>query len=108
MFQAISFLQRLLMLMIGLLVVAATDTVANPHDYGQFAQQEVSKDIPVAFITSESVKNRLDKGTPQWLIDVRDRTSYDQSHLPGAASLPLSELPQRFVEIPRDIPVVLY
>jgi hypothetical protein len=108
MFQAISSLQRLLVLMIGLLVVVATGTVANPHDYGQFAQQEVSKDIPVAFITSESVKNRLDKGTPQWLVDVRDRTSYDQSHLPGAASLPLSELPQRFVEIPRDIPVVLY
>jgi hypothetical protein len=108
MFWTISSLQRLLVLIIGLLVFSSTGTVANPHDYGQFAQQKVSKDIPVAFITSESVKERLDKGTPQWLVDVRDRTSYDQSHLPGAASLPLDELPQRFVEIPRDIPVVLY
>jgi hypothetical protein len=108
MLRAISSLQRLLMLMIGLLIVASTGTVANPHDYGQFAQQEVSKDIQVAFITAESVKNLLDQGVPQWLVDVRDRTSYDQAHLPGAASLPLAELPQRFVEIPRDIPVVLY
>ena len=106
--QAISSLQRLLVLMIGLLMVPSPGTMANPHDYGQFAQQEVSKDIPVAFITSESVKKRLDKGAPQWLVDVRDRTSYDQSHLPGAVSVPLEELPQRFVEIPRDIPVVLY
>ncbi len=106
--QAISFLQCLLVLLSGLLVVSASGTVANPHNYGRFAQQEVSKDIPVAFITAKSVKKRLDKGVPQWLVDVRDRSSYDQSHLPDAVSLPLEELPQRFVEIPRDVPVVLY
>jgi Rhodanese-like domain len=106
--QAISFPQCLLVLLSGVLVMFSASTMANPHDYGQFAQQEVSKDIPVAFITAESVKQRLDKGVPQWLVDVRDRSSYDQSHLPGATSLPLEELPQRFVEIPRDVPVVLY
>jgi rhodanese-related sulfurtransferase len=41
-------------------------------------------------------------------VDVRDHSSYNKSHLPGARSLPLEEFPQRFVEIPRDIPVVLY
>jgi hypothetical protein len=106
--RAVSSLQRLLGLITGLLVLSFTATMANPRDYGQFAQQEVSKDISVAFITAENVKDRLDKGTPQWLVDVRDRKSYDRSHLPGAASLPLEELPQRFIEIPRDIPVVLY
>jgi Rhodanese-like domain len=103
-----SFWQRLLALCIMLLLSTTTGALANPHDYGQFAQQQVDKDIPVTFMTPESVKQHLEAGSPQWLVDVRSRSSYDQVHLPGARSLPLSEFPQRFAEIPRDIPVVLY
>ena len=103
-----AFWQRLLALYIMLLLSTTTGALANPHDYGQFAQQQVDKDIPVTFITPERVKQHLETGSPQWLVDVRSHSSYDRLHLPGAKSLPLSEFPQRFVEIPRDIPVVLY
>jgi 3-mercaptopyruvate sulfurtransferase SseA len=95
--------------LIGVLLLGATlGAQANPQEYGQFAQREVSKDIQVTFVTAETVKQRLDAGTPQWLVDVRNRSSYDRGHLPGARLLPLEEFPQRFAEIPRDIPVVLY
>jgi hypothetical protein len=103
-----ALLQRLWALCILLLLGATTSAVADPRAYGQFAQHTLDKDITVTFATPESVKQRLDAGTPQWLVDVRSRASYDATHLPGAVSLPLETLPHRFVEIPRDIPVVLY
>jgi len=33
-------------------------------------------------------------------IDVRSKDSYDSGHLPGAISIPLSQLPQRFKDVP--------
>jgi Rhodanese-like domain len=108
MWRAMSSPPYLWVLMIVLLLGATMGALANPQDYGPFAQQEVGKDVQVTFVTAETVKQRLDAGTPQWLVDVRNRSSYDKAHLPGARLLPLEEFPQRFAEIPRDIPVVLY
>jgi hypothetical protein len=85
-----------------------TGVLANPRDYPQFAQQQLDTAIPIAFITAEIVKQRLADGTPQLLVDVRKRASYDAAHLPGAVSMPLQELPTRMAEIPHDVPVVLY
>jgi rhodanese-related sulfurtransferase len=42
------------------------------------------------------------------LIDVRPREEYDADHLPGALSIPLTELMQRVNELPADKIVVLY
>ncbi|MBM3854719.1 MAG: metalloregulator ArsR/SmtB family transcription factor [Verrucomicrobia bacterium] len=42
------------------------------------------------------------------LIDVRPREEYDADHLPGAISIPLTELLQRMSELPSDKIVVLY
>jgi 3-mercaptopyruvate sulfurtransferase SseA len=33
-------------------------------------------------------------------IDVRSKDSFDEGHLPGAISIPLSELPNRFKDLP--------
>jgi 3-mercaptopyruvate sulfurtransferase SseA len=33
-------------------------------------------------------------------VDVRSKDSFDEGHLPGAISIPLSELPKRFKDIP--------
>lgn len=82
--------------------------LANPQDYPQFAAQQVEESIAIDFISPEQVKQRLDAGTPQLLIDVRSRSSYERAHLPGAMSLPLDELPQRFADVPRDKPVIFY
>jgi rhodanese-related sulfurtransferase len=41
------------------------------------------------------------------LIDVREREEYAQARIPGARLIPLSEFSTRFVEIPKDVPVVM-
>jgi rhodanese-related sulfurtransferase len=56
----------------------------------------------------EHLKEQLDAGHPPMLVDVRSAEEYNAGHLPGAKSIPLSVLPRRLAEIPRDIPVVLY
>ena len=33
-------------------------------------------------------------------IDVRSKDAYDQSHIPGAINIPLSELPNHFTKLP--------
>jgi 3-mercaptopyruvate sulfurtransferase SseA len=93
-----------LVLMLGVTL----NVSANPQDYPQYAQQKVDTDVPIVFVTSEQVKQRLDAGAPQMLVDVRDASSYQKAHLPGAVSIPLSDFPERAVQIPRDIEVVLY
>lgn len=42
------------------------------------------------------------------LLDVRQPQEYERSHLPGARLMPLGELPDRFAEIDRTKPVILY
>ena len=81
---------------------------ANPSDYPQFAQQKVDEALVIHFIAADEVKQRLESGTPQLLVDVRDATSYARLHLPGAVSIPLSTLARHVTDIPRDIPVVLH
>jgi rhodanese-related sulfurtransferase len=51
------------------------------------------------------------KGAPlPVLIDLRERTDYDQGHLPGAISVPFAEFKARLesLKLPKIDPVVLY
>jgi len=41
------------------------------------------------------------------VVDVREREEYASGHVPGAVSLPLSTLPARAHELPRDRPLYL-
>ncbi len=49
-------------------------------------------------ITSQEVKNRLDKGEKFNFIDVREEWEFDEANL-GAKLIPLGELPNRLNEI---------
>jgi len=42
------------------------------------------------------------------ILDVRPSTEYQQGHIPGAISLPLSELEVRLWELPKDAEIVAY
>ena len=42
------------------------------------------------------------------IVDVRESDEYDEGHIKGAKSLPLSTLRQHLDEIPRDVPVYLH
>ncbi|MDQ6802992.1 MAG: rhodanese-like domain-containing protein [Acidobacteriota bacterium] len=41
-------------------------------------------------------------------VDVRSKESFDEGHLPGAISIPLSELPARFKDLPRGKFLITY
>ncbi|MFZ4815168.1 MAG: rhodanese-like domain-containing protein [Phototrophicaceae bacterium] len=45
--------------------------------------------------------------TQHLLVDVREIDEYEKGHLPGAINLPLSELAERFGELPTDQPLAL-
>jgi len=108
MHRMVALVKRSVVCLIVLALGYVVPTRANPQDYPQFAQQQVDPAIPITFVSAERVKQALDKGRPQMLVDVRSAGDYASGHLPGAVSIPLEVLPVRMTEIPRDIPVVLY
>jgi rhodanese-related sulfurtransferase len=54
------------------------------------------------------VKRVLDAGENLILIDLRPAPEFGKKRLPGAASVPMTELEKRFREVPRFGRVVLY
>jgi rhodanese-related sulfurtransferase len=58
-------------------------------------------------ISIDELQARLSNGEVT-LIDVRPQDEYLAGHLPGAISIPLSELGPRVGEIPRDKTIVVY
>jgi rhodanese-related sulfurtransferase/rubrerythrin len=42
------------------------------------------------------------------LLDVRQESEYEQDHIPGAMLVPLSELPDRFDELDKERPLLVY
>ncbi len=68
-------------------------------------QEDLVYFLPIA---AERVKRLLDSGEKLLLVDLRSRQEFERQHLPGARSIPRTELDKRFHEIPRTGRVVLY
>lgn len=58
-------------------------------------------------ISREELQRRAHRGEVI-VLDVRPVEEYDAGHIPGAISLPLSELTERLSDVPREHPVVAY
>lgn len=95
----------------GLLFVSFThpvDLAADPGRYPQFVQQGEVPDIRPEFIRVEQlVEDIINKKKP-YLVDVRTKQEYKQSHIKGSVSIPLGEIHLRLAEIPKNKLVVLY
>lgn len=104
----VAFVQRTVACLMVLTLGYVVPTLASPQDYPQFAQQQEDPSIPITFTNVELVKQHLDAGRLQMLVDVRNAEDYAYAHLPKAVSIPLEVLSVRMAEIPHDIPVVLY
>jgi rhodanese-related sulfurtransferase len=63
--------------------------------------------MAVPDISVEDLNQQLQGATPPVIIDVREPVEYEICHLPNATLIPLGTLPERFTEIPRDVPVVV-
>lgn len=56
---------------------------------------------------TEGILTRIQRGVVT-LLDVRPSEEFEAGHLPGALSIPVTELPKRLREIPRNRDVVAY
>lgn len=80
-----------------------------PTGHDSTAHGSVSNnDLAVPTWSVQDVKARLDTGEPLILLDIREGQELAISRLDGAAHLPLSQLPARLDEIPRDHTVVVF
>jgi rhodanese-related sulfurtransferase len=59
-------------------------------------------------IPADRLKRLLDSGVKLFLVDLRPAKEFQQNRLPGAHSIPSTELANRFSEIPKTVRVVLY
>lgn len=68
--------------------------------YKQFAPVQGVRNLSAEQFQQESKGNKV--------IDVREVHEYKRSHIAGAVNIPLSQLPQRMEEIPKEKQVFLY
>lgn len=59
-------------------------------------------------LSARDIKARLDANEPLLLLDVREPYELTISQIQGAVNIPMSQLPARQPEIPRDRPVVVF
>ena len=69
------------------------------------AEQLKLEEVPR--ISLKEAKGAFDRGDALF-VDVRGREDYEQSHIPGAISLPLTQLFRRPEELPRDRQIIVY
>ena len=59
-------------------------------------------------VTRDELARRLQDGDNLVVLDVRPAVEHAAGHLPGAVSVPVSELRRRLAELPRDREIVAY
>ena len=59
-------------------------------------------------IPADRLKRLLDSGVNLFLVDLRPAKEFQQNRLPGAHSIPSTELASRLSDIPKTVRVVLY
>jgi rhodanese-related sulfurtransferase/predicted transcriptional regulator len=59
-------------------------------------------------VTRDELRRRLRGGDPPIVLDVRPWEEYRSAHLPGAVSIPVTELRKRLRELPREREIVAY
>ena len=90
-------MKALVAIALGLLLLAGV--TAAPAD---------DPEVPERYIKVVEARPLLDQKPRAVFIDVRPRPQYEETHIPGALSIPLSDLPGRVAEVPRNIRVILY
>ena len=64
-------------------------------------------DLQVARVDLSQAKAAFDDGSAVF-VDVRDKAYFDSGHIPGAKSIPLSEIEERHGELNREDWIILY
>src|SRR5687767_13510930 len=59
-------------------------------------------------IPADRIKALMDGGEKIFFVDLRAVNEFQTTHLPGARSIPITELQKRYGEIPKSGRVILY
>jgi molybdopterin/thiamine biosynthesis adenylyltransferase/rhodanese-related sulfurtransferase/molybdopterin converting factor small subunit len=86
-------------------------TVTKLIDYEQFCGVAPRESETVAQTTGDDMtprelKDRLDRGEPLVIVDVREPQEYQINRIPGSKLIPLGELPQRYEELDPNAAIV--
>ena len=94
----------------GLLLACIAIGLAAFVGYKYYHRQRFLRDLRMARITVDELKQRMDAGEPLTVVDVRHPfvLELDPDVIPGALSFLLEEVEHRHHEIPRDRDIVLY
>jgi adenylyltransferase/sulfurtransferase len=94
-------------------VCGTSPTITQLIDYEGFCgvpayDRPIPEQAAVPNSSVQDIKARLDAGEPLLLLDIREPYELMISQIRGAVNIPLSQLPARENEIPRDHPVVVF
>jgi len=78
--------------------------------YKFIARQQFLRELRIARISPEELKEMLDAGEPVTIVDLRHSLDFeaDPETIPGAFRMDASELEQKDEQLPRDREVILY
>ena len=94
----------------GLVLACIALGVAAFVGYKYYVRQRFLRDLRMAKITVDELKQRLDAGEAITVVDVRHPVALelDPETIPGALNFLMEEIEHRHHEIPRDRDIVLY
>lgn len=84
------------------------DSILNAKDKLTEATPTPGMQMPQS--SAQSLKDRLQWGEPAFtILDVRDRSAFNEGHIMGAMSMPMDELPQRAIDsLERNRDIYIY
>lgn len=80
---------------------------AGLAEVGQIVRNYANDGVPGEQVSRKDLRSLVGSESVV-LIDVRPRLEYEYRHIPGAIAMPLEELGDRLVELPRDKQVIVY
>jgi MoaD family protein len=92
-------------------VCGSHPTVTELIDYEQFCGVRPAAEAGVSDVITDEMqprelKERLDRGEPIVIVDVREPQEYQINRIPGSKLIPLGELPQRYEELDPNAAIV--
>jgi len=97
---------------LGLLAVIPVLAQATTVTFSALTVREVGNfltTLPADFygIQPAAAKQMMDT-LDVFILDVREKSEYDASRIPGAVNIPIRELPKRMGEVPKGKPIIVY
>lgn len=62
--------------------------------------------LPTPSVTTDEVSDKLRRGEPCTILDVREADEWEVGHIPGATWIPLGDLQRRLHELPKEQQII--